>query len=121
MPPERWKGYIKDYDGGTFMECYIHPSIDYCNISNIIKEQKNVLSLIGLFHIQFFKFVIEQVKKLCINDKVFVGLSFPKLDPAKEKENGANNNNNNSNLSNSNGNTNGNNSITVNGVLIYYF
>lgn len=42
MPPERWKGYIKDYDGGTFMECSIHPSIDYCNISNVIKEQKNV-------------------------------------------------------------------------------
>lgn len=38
MPPERWKGFIKDYDGGTFMECKIHPKIDYCNISNIIKN-----------------------------------------------------------------------------------
>lgn len=43
MPAERWKGYIKDYDGGTFMECLIHPSIDYCDISNIIKEQKLVI------------------------------------------------------------------------------
>jgi histone acetyltransferase len=27
MPKERWFGYIKDYDGGTLMECYIHPGI----------------------------------------------------------------------------------------------
>jgi len=30
--------YIKDYDGGTFMQCYIHPKMDYINISQIIKE-----------------------------------------------------------------------------------
>ncbi len=29
MSQDRWKGYIKDYDGGTFMECYIHPKMDY--------------------------------------------------------------------------------------------
>ena len=23
MPKERWVGFIKDYDGGTLMECYI--------------------------------------------------------------------------------------------------
>lgn len=23
MPPERWVGYIKDYDGGTLMECTV--------------------------------------------------------------------------------------------------
>jgi histone acetyltransferase len=45
MPPERWKGYIKDYDGGTFMECYIHASIDYGFISNIIKDEKTVCLL----------------------------------------------------------------------------
>jgi histone acetyltransferase len=37
MPLDRWKGFIKDYDGGTMMECYIHPSIDYANISEIIR------------------------------------------------------------------------------------
>lgn len=42
MPAERWKGFIKDYDGGTFMECYIHPKMDYQNISSIIKSQKQV-------------------------------------------------------------------------------
>lgn len=24
MPSERWLGYIKDYDGGTLMECVIY-------------------------------------------------------------------------------------------------
>ena len=38
MPSERWKGYIKDYDGGTMMECYIHPTIDYNIVSDTIKE-----------------------------------------------------------------------------------
>ena len=42
MPVDSWKGYIKDYDGGTMMECKIHPTIDYSNVSNIIKKQKSV-------------------------------------------------------------------------------
>lgn len=32
--------YIKDYDGGTLMEAYINPQIDYTNLSEIIKKQK---------------------------------------------------------------------------------
>jgi histone acetyltransferase len=32
-----WEGFIKDYDGGRLMECKIHPSVDYLNISTIIK------------------------------------------------------------------------------------
>lgn len=42
MPQERWKGFIKDYDGGTLMECYIHSYIDYSIISKIIQRQKEV-------------------------------------------------------------------------------
>jgi histone acetyltransferase len=42
MAPERWKGYIKDYEGGTMMECYIHPRLDYSRVSEIIKQQKSV-------------------------------------------------------------------------------
>ena len=37
MNPDRWKGYIKDYDGGTLMECYIHPKVNYSAISQMIK------------------------------------------------------------------------------------
>ena len=38
MNQDRWKGFIKDYDGGTLMECYVHPNIDYGNISDLIRE-----------------------------------------------------------------------------------
>ena len=32
----RWVGFIKDYDGGTLMECYIHPALDYLNVRTFI-------------------------------------------------------------------------------------
>ena len=35
--------YIKDYDGGTLMEAYCNPEIDYSNLSEIIKKQKEVI------------------------------------------------------------------------------
>lgn len=59
MPTERWKGYIKDYEGGTMMECYVHPTIDYSKISEIIKRQK--------------EFVIQKIKELSINNHKFDG------------------------------------------------
>lgn len=37
---ERWNGYIKDYDGGTLMQCEIHPSIDYTNLKEMISSQR---------------------------------------------------------------------------------
>lgn len=40
MPKERWVGFIKDYDGGTLMECYIHPNMDYLNVSGIVSKQR---------------------------------------------------------------------------------
>lgn len=40
MNPERWKGYIKDYEGVTMMECHVHPTIDYSKVSDIINTQK---------------------------------------------------------------------------------
>ena len=42
MPRKRWRGYIKDYDGGTLMECYVNPNIDFDNIYYDIKKQKDV-------------------------------------------------------------------------------
>lgn len=38
----RWKGYIKDYNGSTMMQCSINKNIDYVNISQIVKSQKQV-------------------------------------------------------------------------------
>lgn len=38
MEEERWKGFIKTYEGGTFMECEIDKNMDYANISDIIRR-----------------------------------------------------------------------------------
>jgi len=43
MPKERWVGYIKDYDGGTLMECYIHPAMDYLNVTQIVAKQREYI------------------------------------------------------------------------------
>jgi histone acetyltransferase len=43
MQEARWKGYIKDYNGSTMMQCYINENIDYGNISNTIKTQKEII------------------------------------------------------------------------------
>jgi histone acetyltransferase len=40
MKEERWAGFIKDYEGGTLMECIINRHIDYLDIPGMIKRQK---------------------------------------------------------------------------------
>ena len=44
LPRERWAGYIKDYDGATLMQVHIHPTIDYLRITEIIKQQKALIT-----------------------------------------------------------------------------
>ncbi|MCQ2818773.1 MAG: GNAT family N-acetyltransferase [archaeon] len=36
---DKWKGIIKDYDGGTLMEAECNPNIDYDNLSEILNKQ----------------------------------------------------------------------------------
>ena len=43
MPKGRYHGLIKDYNSSTPMECYIHPSIDYHRIPEMLKAQRNFL------------------------------------------------------------------------------
>jgi len=62
MPKERWVGYIKDYDGGTLMECYIHPSFDYLNVANVISRQR--------------AFVYEQLKQRSKSSVVYPGIDL---------------------------------------------
>lgn len=64
-PPERWRGYIKDYEGGTMMECFIHPTIDYSRVSEIIKKQK--------------EFVASKVKELSLNAVKYDGKVVEKM------------------------------------------
>lgn len=49
MPKGRYQGLIKDYDGGTMMECYVHPSIDFTRIPEMLAAQRKfILSRIRL-------------------------------------------------------------------------
>ncbi|CAB9501435.1 Histone acetyltransferase GCN5 [Seminavis robusta] len=43
MPKGRYLGLIKDYDGGTMMECYVHPSIDFTRIPEMIQAQRQFI------------------------------------------------------------------------------
>lgn len=40
MPTSQWRGYIKDYDGGTLMECVISNKIDYVTIRQTVAQQR---------------------------------------------------------------------------------
>ena len=40
MNKDRWVGYIKDYDGGTLMECAINRDIDYLDVPGMIQKQR---------------------------------------------------------------------------------
>ncbi|KAH0481705.1 MAG: uncharacterized protein KVP18_004615 [Porospora cf. gigantea A] len=43
MPKERWHGCIKDYDGGTLMECYISRHVDHLGIGEMLGRQKETV------------------------------------------------------------------------------
>ena len=43
MPKDRWLGYIKDYDGGTLMECYIQPNMDFMSTRDIVARQREYI------------------------------------------------------------------------------
>jgi histone acetyltransferase len=43
MPKERWVGYIKDYDGGTLMEAYIHQGMNYLNVPQVVAQQREFI------------------------------------------------------------------------------
>ncbi len=40
---ERWHGYIKDYDGGTLMQCEIHSEVDYLDIPGMVRKQRHAI------------------------------------------------------------------------------
>jgi histone acetyltransferase len=69
MPETRWKGYIKDYSGSTMMQCKIHKGIDYENISNTIKMQRD--------------FIVNKIHEI-INKRVYPALDFAEKNADKE-------------------------------------
>lgn len=42
-PSEIWYGYIKDYDGGTLMQCEIHRDVDYLDIPGMVRRQRKAI------------------------------------------------------------------------------
>ncbi|GFR48401.1 hypothetical protein Agub_g10295 [Astrephomene gubernaculifera] len=40
---ERWQGYIKDYDGGTLMECVMHPRVCFTTLPEMVRVQRLAL------------------------------------------------------------------------------
>ena len=57
MPKGRYQGLIKDYDGGTMMECYVHPSIDFTRIPEMIAAQR--------------KFILDRIRLKANSHKVY--------------------------------------------------
>ncbi|KAH9858772.1 histone acetyltransferase GCN5 [Lenzites betulinus] len=43
LPRARWAGYIKDYEGGTIMECKLLPKIDYLRWRDITAQQREAV------------------------------------------------------------------------------
>ncbi|KNC46628.1 uncharacterized protein AMSG_03065 [Thecamonas trahens ATCC 50062] len=43
LPRNRFEGRIKDYDGGTLMECRFSPLVDYLNIPTMVANARKVL------------------------------------------------------------------------------
>jgi histone acetyltransferase len=42
---ERWVGYIKDYEGGTIMQCKMLPKVKYTEVHQMLADQKAVCLL----------------------------------------------------------------------------
>lgn len=47
-PREKWVGYIKDYEGGTIMQCKMLPKVKYSEVHQMLADQKAVCPLIRL-------------------------------------------------------------------------
>mgnify|MGYP000206219521 CR=1 FL=1 len=43
LPEPRYKGYIKDYNGSTMMQCTINRQIKHVSLYNDIRRQKDAL------------------------------------------------------------------------------
>lgn len=49
-PREKWAGFIKDYDGGTLMECRVHTTINYLQIPEMVRKQRAVRQALSCNH-----------------------------------------------------------------------
>ena len=71
LSQSRWKGYIKDYDGGTLMECVIHEKMNYLRVRETISAQRN--------------FIYEQIRKFARVGATYPGVDVGRRAKAKSK------------------------------------
>ncbi|KAF8313144.1 Bromodomain-containing protein [Clavulina sp. PMI_390] len=43
IPRELWVGYIKDYEGGTLMQCPLIPKVDYLDSREVLRQQREAI------------------------------------------------------------------------------
>jgi len=43
LPRSVWAGYIKDYEGGTIMECVLLPKVNYLEIRDMVAKQRDAV------------------------------------------------------------------------------
>ncbi|KAI8069549.1 hypothetical protein BC940DRAFT_296939 [Gongronella butleri] len=65
----KWVGFIKDYEGGTIMQCTVVPRMKYLQAQNILAIQRQA--------------VYEKTKQYSTSHIVFAGLDMPKDDEGK--------------------------------------
>lgn len=70
LPKEQWMGYIKDYEGGTLMQCTMVPRIRYLDASKILLLQKAAIN--------------KKIREISRNDVVYPGIEAFKKEPGTE-------------------------------------
>lgn len=57
-----WAGYIKDYEGGTIMQCTMLARVDYLNTRNLVAQQREA--------------ILSKIRQMSKSHIVYEGLRF---------------------------------------------
>ncbi|KAL3626068.1 DeSI-like protein hag1 [Castilleja foliolosa] len=68
LEKEQWHGYVKEYDGGSLMECKIDPKLPYTDLSTMIRRQRQAIG--------------EKIRELSNCHVVYPGIDFQKKETA---------------------------------------
>ena len=71
MDQNLWKGYLKDYEGSTLMECILEDQVDYIRIGQQIRDQRNM--------------VIDYIKSMVSNKIAYEGIPDTKWKKLENK------------------------------------
>ncbi|CDH52509.1 gcn5p [Lichtheimia corymbifera JMRC:FSU:9682] len=67
----KWVGYIKDYEGGTIMQCTMVPKVEYCRVKETLTMQK--------------KAVQEKIKENSSSYVIYDGIDMPVGEDGKRR------------------------------------